>query len=67
MMGPLYFPEDKTEYIPSIIMIVITIIAVFVVMRTIIRVSNREKERVEREFPDAKIHTESKNSTKNNN
>jgi len=60
MGGPLYFPDDKTEYIPSIILIILTIIAVFVVMRAVIRASKREKERIEREFPEAKLPSERK-------
>ncbi|MBM7694411.1 multisubunit Na+/H+ antiporter MnhG subunit [Peribacillus deserti] len=38
----LYFPEDKSEYIPAAITCVIFLIAAFLTMRLIIKVSRRE-------------------------
>ncbi|WP_040203873.1 hypothetical protein [Neobacillus jeddahensis] len=41
----LYFPEDKTEYIPAAITCVIFLIGAFLTMRLIMKVSNREAEK----------------------
>ena len=41
----LYFPEDKSEYIPAVISLTIFMIAAFFTMRFIIKVSRREAEK----------------------
>ncbi|WP_026567922.1 hypothetical protein [Bacillus sp. UNC41MFS5] len=41
----LYFPEDKSEYIPAAITLVIFIIGAFLTMRVIILVSKREAKK----------------------
>jgi flagellar biosynthesis/type III secretory pathway M-ring protein FliF/YscJ len=41
----LYFPEDKTEYIPAAITCVIFLIGALITMRIIIKVSNKEAEK----------------------
>jgi hypothetical protein len=41
----LYFPEDKTEYIPAGITCVIFLIGALITMRFIIKVSNKEAEK----------------------
>ncbi len=41
----LYFPEDKTEYIPAAITCVIFLIGALLTMRIIIKVSNKEAEK----------------------
>ncbi|MBV7507015.1 hypothetical protein KW850_17275 [Bacillus sp. sid0103] len=38
----LYFPEDKSEYIPAAISLLIFIIGAFLTMRLIVLVSKRE-------------------------
>ncbi|MFJ7728214.1 hypothetical protein ACIQXV_18955 [Neobacillus sp. NPDC097160] len=38
----LYFPEDKSEYIPAVISLTIFMIAAFFTMRFIIKISKRE-------------------------
>ncbi|MGD6874511.1 hypothetical protein ACQCU1_20305 [Sutcliffiella horikoshii] len=43
----LYFPEDKTEYIPAGITFVIFTIAAIFVFRYIIKVSKRESQKAE--------------------
>lgn len=43
----LYFPEDKTEYIPAGITFVIFFIAAIFVFRYIIKVSKRESQKAE--------------------
>ncbi|MEQ2527135.1 hypothetical protein WMO40_10515 [Bacillaceae bacterium CLA-AA-H227] len=41
----LYFPEDKTEYIPAGITSVIFLIAAIITMRWIIKKSKRDEEK----------------------
>ncbi|MFZ7944034.1 hypothetical protein [Neobacillus sp. 19] len=41
----LYFPEDKSEYIPAAISLTIFMIGAFFTMRLIIKVSKREAEK----------------------
>ncbi|MBT2729170.1 MULTISPECIES: hypothetical protein [Bacillaceae] len=41
----LYFPEDKSEYIPAAITFVIFLIGAFLTMRIIISVSKREAQK----------------------
>jgi flagellar biosynthesis/type III secretory pathway M-ring protein FliF/YscJ len=43
----LYFPEDKTEYIPAAITSLIFLIAAVFVFRYIIKVSKRESKKAE--------------------
>lgn len=42
----LYFPKDKTEYIPAAIMSVIFLIGALITMRWIIRHSKKEEEKM---------------------
>ncbi|WP_174728232.1 hypothetical protein [Mesobacillus harenae] len=44
----LYFPEDKSEYLPAAITCVIFLIGAIAAMRYIIRVSNREAEKAKK-------------------
>lgn len=41
----LYFPEDKSEYIPAAITFVIFLMGAFLTMRIIISVSKREAQK----------------------
>jgi flagellar biosynthesis/type III secretory pathway M-ring protein FliF/YscJ len=41
----LYFPEDKSEYIPAAFSFLIFLIMAIIVMRIIIKVSKRELEK----------------------
>lgn len=41
----LYFPEDKSEYIPAAISLVIFMIAAVITMRIIIRISKKEAQK----------------------
>jgi flagellar biosynthesis/type III secretory pathway M-ring protein FliF/YscJ len=40
----LYFPEDKSEYIPAAIWMIVAFIAAIFVMRFIIKLSKKEAE-----------------------
>ncbi|MDQ0270893.1 hypothetical protein [Cytobacillus purgationiresistens] len=41
----LYFPEDKTEYIPAVIWLAVFMVFAFLAMRWFVRVSKREGEK----------------------
>ena len=45
MMEFLYFPDDKTEYIPGLISIVICIIVAYIAFRLIKKYSNKQEEK----------------------
>lgn len=45
LMFLLYFPEDKTEYIPAFATMAIFILAAVAVWRFIIKVSKKEEEK----------------------
>lgn len=49
MMPFLYFPEDKTEYIPALIMLLLFILLAFIVYKLIKKYSRNEEEKM-REF-----------------
>jgi hypothetical protein len=46
----LYFPEDKTEYIPAVITMVVFGIAAFFAFRYIVKVSKKEQGKVDELF-----------------
>ncbi|WP_255259936.1 hypothetical protein [Lentibacillus sp. CBA3610] len=46
----LYFPEDKTEYIPSIIILTIFIIGAAIALKYFIKKSKKEAEKVDEEY-----------------
>ncbi|CDZ99158.1 hypothetical protein BN1048_00281 [Jeotgalicoccus saudimassiliensis] len=46
MMPFLYFPEDKTEYIPAIIMLLLFILLALIVYKLIRKYSRNEEEKM---------------------
>lgn len=46
----LYFPEDKTEYIPAVITMVIFGIGAFFAFRFIVKLSKKEEGEVDKHF-----------------
>lgn len=46
MMEFLYFPEDKTEYIPAVISLIIFMIGAFVTFNLFKRASLKEEKRL---------------------
>jgi uncharacterized membrane protein affecting hemolysin expression len=46
----LYFPEDKTEYIPAVIMLVIFMIGAAIAMYLIYKKSKRDEARFEETY-----------------
>lgn len=45
MMEFLYFPEDKAEYIPAVISLIVFVIGAFVAMHFIRKASKKKKKR----------------------
>ncbi|GIO24926.1 hypothetical protein [Oceanobacillus sp. J11TS1] len=62
MMPFLYFPEDKTEYIPAVITLVIFIALAVFFMRWIMKKSKRDQEHFEQEYQGALNHAKKKNA-----
>lgn len=50
MMEFLYFPEDKTEYIPAVITLIIFMIGAVAVMYFFYKTSKKEEERFNEQF-----------------
>ncbi|ASF40252.1 MULTISPECIES: hypothetical protein [Halobacillus] len=50
MMEFLYFPEDKSEYIPAVLMLILFIVAAAVTMVVIIKASRKEEKKTEETF-----------------
>lgn len=46
MMPFLYFPEDKMEYIPALIMLLLFILLAFIVYKLIKKYSRNEEEKM---------------------
>ncbi|KQL40168.1 hypothetical protein AN960_06715 [Bacillus sp. FJAT-25509] len=46
MMEFLYFPEDKTEYIPAVISLIIFMIGAFITFYLIKKASLKEEKRI---------------------
>ncbi|MBT2758246.1 hypothetical protein J7E71_20480 [Mesobacillus foraminis] len=60
----LYFPEDKSEYIPAAIWLIIFFVAAAITMRFIIRISQKEAQKA-KEYEKAlqqRMAEDSKNS-----
>ncbi|QSS99404.1 hypothetical protein IMZ31_15160 [Pontibacillus sp. ALD_SL1] len=57
MMEFLYFPEDKTEYIPAVISLLIFAVGAVLVMRWIINVNKKQEQRAEEQFGDPVEHS----------
>ncbi|MFD2922753.1 hypothetical protein [Halobacillus naozhouensis] len=47
MMEFLYFPQDKSEYIPALLTLLVFIVGAAVTMYFIIKVSRKEEERTD--------------------
>lgn len=50
MMEFLYFPEDKSEYIPAIITLLLFIVAASVTMILIIKASHKEEKKTNDDY-----------------
>ncbi|MFC0523908.1 hypothetical protein ACFFGV_10095 [Pontibacillus salicampi] len=50
MMEFLYFPEDKTEYIPAVITLIFFAIAAVIVMRLFVKAAKKEEEKANEQF-----------------
>jgi len=58
----LYFPEDKTEYIPAVIKLVIVIILAVIVLKAVIKWSKREELKAKELEERIKVNTQEKDS-----
>lgn len=50
MMEFLYFPEDKTEYIPAVITLLIFMVGAAITMYFFIKYSKKEEKRIDEEY-----------------
>lgn len=46
----LYFPDDKSEYIPGIIILLLFVIAAIVTMYFILKISKKEEKKVDEKY-----------------
>ncbi|MFC4558624.1 hypothetical protein ACFO3D_10430 [Virgibacillus kekensis] len=60
MMEFLYFPEDKTEYIPAVITLIIFMIGAAAVMYWFYKTSKKEAEKFDEKFQQ---HTSDRNES----
>ncbi len=58
----LYFPDDKSEYGPAIIKLVIMVIIAVLVMKAVINWSKREEKKAKELEKQLKINTNEKDS-----
>ncbi|MBB6453418.1 preprotein translocase subunit YajC [Salirhabdus euzebyi] len=61
MMEFLYFPQDKTEYLPSILMLMIFLIAAVFFTRFLMKLSRREQQKVDEQYADKMIFNDKQN------
>ncbi|MCM3588451.1 hypothetical protein M3182_22505 [Mesobacillus maritimus] len=57
----LYFPEDKSEYIPAAMWIIVAFILAVLLMRFFVKLSKKEEEQTTKNFS---MKDEQRNSTK---
>lgn len=62
MFSFLYFPEDKSEYIPAVISLVIVSIFAYLAMRFVMKISKREEKKAEELEEQLKVTAQEKNS-----
>lgn len=58
----LYFPEDKTEYIPALIKLVIMVVIAVVVLKLVVNFSKREEKKAKELEERLKINAHEKDS-----
>lgn len=58
----LYFPEDKTEYIPALIKLVIMVVIAVVVLRLVVNWSKREEKKAKELEERLKLRANEKDS-----
>jgi len=61
MMEFLYFPQDKSEYIPALITLFFFALGAFVTMRIILKAAKKEKEIVDETYDKHNIDESDKN------
>ncbi|HJH10156.1 MAG TPA: hypothetical protein K8V30_00435 [Metalysinibacillus jejuensis] len=63
LMPFLYFPEDKSEYIPAAISFAIGMVILFFIYRWILKISKKQAEKA-KEIENRVMHDEKINHTK---
>ncbi|TFJ92792.1 hypothetical protein [Lentibacillus salicampi] len=58
MMEFLYFPEDKSEYIPGVIILIIFMIGAVLTMYFFIKYSKKEAKKVDEQYGQGEYTTE---------
>ena len=58
MMEFLYFPEDKTEYIPAVIMLVIFMTGAVIAMILMYKKSKKDEEKFDEQFSQGKFNND---------
>lgn len=58
MMEFLYFPEDKAEYIPSVIMLLIFTLGAVITTYFFFKISKREEKNTDKKYHSQKINSE---------
>ncbi len=58
----LYFPEDKSEYAPALIKLLIMVIIAVLVMKAVVNWSKREEKKAKELEKQLELHTNKKDS-----
>lgn len=66
LMPFLYFPEDKTEYIPAVITLFIFLVLAVFFMRWMMKKSKGDQENFEQEYHDALNQAQNDNNNVTN-
>ena len=61
-MDFLYFPEDKADYIPGVIALVVFMLGAVVAMYFIIKKSKKDEKKFEEEFLQKNVENKSESS-----
>ncbi|KGP72060.1 hypothetical protein [Pontibacillus yanchengensis] len=67
MMEFLYFPEDKTEYIPAVLTLLVFAIGAFITMKVILKASKKEEQKANEQFGDYMTPNQEQKSNQDSN
>jgi hypothetical protein len=60
-MGFLYFPEDKTEYIPAVFTLILFVIGAILITKIIRNVSHKQQRQFEEQYRDKLLNQKDEN------
>ncbi|MBM7554862.1 hypothetical protein [Thalassobacillus pellis] len=66
MMEFLYFPEDKTAYIPAVLNLLIFVALAALAMYIFIKVSRKQEEKAAKQYDSSTTYAEDKQAENNN-